>query len=135
MVRAGDASSCGARCYPQVAAHGPSDWLVFTAWFAGWLLLLAAACWTAFFSHRVELRADRGAVELLGGTGPVLAMLDRMEAVRSGYGAMQRLQASLTHPDPFRRRRAVAACAVGSDRHLLGATESANRSVDVRRRG
>jgi hypothetical protein len=43
---------------------------------------------------RIELRADRIAAVLLGGTGPVLEMVDRLDTAHSGYAWMQRVQAS-----------------------------------------
>jgi hypothetical protein len=76
-------------------------------WLTGWLALVAAVCWAAYFSYRIELRTDRIAAELFGSADPLLAMLDRFDVVRSGYGWRQRAVARLTHPSPDCRRRAL----------------------------
>lgn len=88
--------------------RGPG-WLLVALWLTGLLLGTAIALWTRHVSYRIELRADRAAVELVGSVEPVVAMLDRFDGLRADHGLPQRIQAWLTHPSPERRRRALTA--------------------------
>lgn len=94
--------------FPQLQPGAP-DWLIVAIWMTGLLLGALLALWIRHVSHRVELRADRTAVELLGSVEPVLAMLERFDGLRADQGLPQRIQAWLTHPSPDRRRRALTA--------------------------
>lgn len=97
----------GAILYPVAVAPGsaPHVGALLGVWLGGWAALTAALLWAAHFSHRIELRADQTAAELLGEPGPLLTMLDRLHDVRAGYTRRQRIVARITHPDPARRRR------------------------------
>lgn len=95
--------------YPLVADADASSWLVVGSWLAGWPTLLASFCWAAHFSYKIELRADRTAAGLLGDVAPVIAMVERLAAVRAGHSRLQHLLARRSHPDPARRRRALTA--------------------------
>lgn len=88
---------------------GAPGWLLVALWLTGLLLGAAIALWTRHVSYRIELRADRAAVELVGSVEPVVAMLDRFDGLRADHGRRQRIQAWLTHPSPERRRRALTA--------------------------
>ncbi|MCA1694325.1 MAG: M48 family metalloprotease [Actinobacteria bacterium] len=79
----------------------------FAAWAAGTAAVGAAACWFARFSHRGEFWADKRAAALLGDSGPVIAMLRRVEARHVLRGRRERLVSLLTHPHPSRRIRAL----------------------------
>ena len=90
-------------------AHAPL-WLGL--WFVGMVLMCASVCCHARISHRRELRADALAAKLLGDSGPVLAMLDDLQAMHGRLGKMARLCGLLTHPSPSRRRRELVSVAV-----------------------
>ena len=89
-------------------AHAPL-WL--GSWFVGMVLMCAAVCCHARISHRRELRADALAAQLLGDTGPVLAMLDDVQVMHERLGRMARLTGLLTHPSPSLRRRELLSIA------------------------
>jgi Zn-dependent protease with chaperone function len=76
-------------------------------WLAGWLAWWCAGCWVRSLNHRIELRADRTAVQLLGSAEPVFAMLERLHDIRADHNRRQRIEAWFTHPTPERRRRAL----------------------------
>lgn len=95
--------------YPSLAPATASPLAVVAVWLGGWLAWGCAGCWVRSCNHRIELRADRTAAELLGSVDPVLTMHERLHDVRACHNRRQRIQAWFTHPTPSRRRRALTA--------------------------
>lgn len=86
---------------------------VLALWIVGWLALGCGCWWCARITHRRELRADRIAAQLLGSTGPVLTMLDRVSTEHAKAPRWRRAFARLTHPDPALRRQALVTSPTG----------------------
>ena len=99
----------GTMAYPSLAPATAPPLTVLAVWLGGSLAWGCAGCWVRSRNHRIELRADRAAAELLGSVDPVLAMHERLHDVRAGHKRRRRIQAWFTHPTPSRRRRALTA--------------------------
>ena len=103
------AAVSGTMVYPSLAPATTPPSTILAVWLAGWLAWWSAGCWVRSLNHRIELRADRTAAELVGSVEPVLAMHERLDDVRAGHNRRQRIQAWFTHPTPARRRGALTA--------------------------